>query len=824
MSPSHNTLNPIRPSAASSSISERLRLSAPARPIDELQLTGCQAGKHRLGLLLLFLAVGIASAQSTNIAIGTTALQPSVKRLGINLGTPNYWDSGQMLKNLINGNPGFEGQMYQSTIQCASGTATSCLDSDQWSTWPASYWNNASYQFLYGAANGRTGTIKNYTAAANGQGGTFTLSNSGTAPANGDWMVVSMMVPGNAAAGWWPSTSGNGAISTNTTDLPAGTTGTQTVALSASTASDSATLASYFDGTAGKSFIQLNGAYQLSFKAKGTGGTNSISVSVARYGTTSTSSYLNQTIVLTNSWQTYNLSFSAAESGTAVGTVGVTFATVGQDSFYMDDASLVQTNSDPTNTTAFRDPVVTTLQTLNPGVMRFWAGQLGDTLDNLIAGPYARKPSGYSAWSTDTGGIAYYDLYEFLQLSQTIGAEPWFVVPITFSTTDAANLIEFLAGASTTPYGAKRAARGQASPWTQSFNKIHLEFGNEAWNSTFEGGIIDNDVAYGNRAQTIFAAMRADPAYVASSFDLVLGGQAVSSWRNQDIQNNCNNNDSFAVAPYMMNQVNTYDTTNLFESTFAEPEAYMVSTGVAEGVTGGMMLLNQQAIQASSHPVPLALYEMNLSTLSGSITQSALNSYVSSLGAGLAVVDSMLQQMRQGVITQNLFALPQYEFGLPDGETAFLWGAVVDMGVTNLKRPQYLALQLANQALSPGATMLQTVQSGANPTWNQALVNSVQLNGAHYLQSFAFANGNNRSTIIFNLNLSSPLPVTFSGSNAPQGAVQIQQLTSGNPTDTNETSAVVVPTTTSVSSFNPASPLSLPPYSMTVLTWQDGQQ
>ena len=48
-------------------------------------------------------------AQITNIAIENTTLQPSVKRLGMNLGTVDFYDSGQMTQNLIMQNPGFEG-------------------------------------------------------------------------------------------------------------------------------------------------------------------------------------------------------------------------------------------------------------------------------------------------------------------------------------------------------------------------------------------------------------------------------------------------------------------------------------------------------------------------------------------------------------------------------------------------------------------------------------------------------------------------------------------------------------------------------------------
>jgi len=180
----------------------------------------------------------------------------------------------------------------------------------------------------------------------------------------------------------------------------------------------------------------------------------------------------------------------------------------------------------------------------------------------------------------------------------------------------------------------------------------------------------------------------------------------------------------------------------------------------------------------------------------------------------------MLQGLRQfGVLNQNLFALSQYNFTRPDGSTVDLWGTVIDMGVTNRKRPQFLAMQLVNQALSNGAAMVQTVHTGADPTWNESLTNSVQLNNAHYLESFAFSQGSSVSAVLFNLSRSSALPVTFSGANAPEGTVQMQQLTSASPSDTNENASVVNIASSSISSFSATQSLSLPPYSMTVMAW-----
>jgi hypothetical protein len=52
----------------------------------------------------------------TNLRVTSQVILPGVTRLGINLGEQNYYDSGQMLKNLLNRNPGFEGMTNRSIL------------------------------------------------------------------------------------------------------------------------------------------------------------------------------------------------------------------------------------------------------------------------------------------------------------------------------------------------------------------------------------------------------------------------------------------------------------------------------------------------------------------------------------------------------------------------------------------------------------------------------------------------------------------------------------------------------------------------------------
>jgi alpha-L-arabinofuranosidase len=754
--------------------------------------------------LAALLSGGLGAQTPTNIQITNSVIRSGVNHLGMNIGGHNFYDSGQIMKNLIFKNPGFEPQMFQSTVRCASGTATSCTGENSYVGWPAGYWNGGTYQVISGAAAGRTGKITTSTAPVNGSiGVVFTFDSSGTAPTLGDYMIIRQSVPGHPETGWWVTTSGKATTSAETSDLPSGTQGVQCMRVTSPASGDSATVAQYFDSMTGLSFVQLNGTFQLTFKAKGAGGNNNFQVHV--YRSNGGEFIPNQTIALSSSWNNYSLTFTAAETGSSIGTFNVVFTAPGPTTFLLDDVSLQQTDSSPSNTSPFRDAVVNTLKAYSPGTFRYWDSQLGERLDNWIAPPFGRKPVGYSPYSTTAQDVSI-GLHEFLQLCQNVNTEPWVVIPVAITATEASNLIEYLAGSSTSTYGAKRAARGQTSPWTSVFKKIHIEFGNEAWNSTFDGGNLPYPDVYGSYANVIFGAMRTNTNFQASAFDLIAGGQEVNLGLNQTIVGTSTQHDTFTVGGYISSVLDTANTNeDMYGPLFAEVEQDNASMGI----------LGQNRPLAKN----LAVYELNMDTISGAASQSAVDSFVPSEGGGLAIANHMLMMMRDnGVMMSNIWSLAQYSFARTDGKQVKLYGTVVDMGgATNHVRPQFQAAALANEHLA--GNMLSAVQSGANPTWNQSLKNGVQWNNAHYIQSYAYQNGNQLSVILFNVSRSSALPVTFSGVNAPQGTVIMEQLSSTNITDNNESSQKVNTVTKTLSNFNPATSFSLPAYSMTVLTW-----
>jgi len=764
---------------------------------------------------------------TTNISIEPKVIRSNVKRFGINLSGQSFYDSGIMMRNLAFRNPGFEGTIWQSVLQCKFVKGDSCADNDEWSFWPADFVKGGTFEFFYGAARGQKGAVTSSSPASGTlhQGVWINFGKLNVHPQVGDFYIVRKAMPGDALGGWWTDTHGGGTITTEFQDLPSGSAGKQALRLNASGAGQDATLTSGVDTFEGRSFVQLNGVYTVTFRAKGLGSSNRINVSVARlsqkYGVLT---YLTHDIQLTSSWQDFKLPITVNERPNTIGPIHLIFNIHG-GSALLDDVAFTETPAHD-NPTAFRNAVVDRLRELRPGILRYMdnGANFGSSIDNLLAPPFARQRAGYSETSKDPGDIAI-GLHEFMVLCQTVQAEPWFVVPVGLSTQETRNLVEYFAGPSTSPYGAKRTALGQAAPWTSVFPTIHLELGNETWNwNSFAGEGIPDPKAYATRVSDVFATARAAPFFDSSKFDLIMDGWFAVPWWNEQELAVQSHADTIDIAPYTFNPFDDASSSEaIFGPMFAEPEAL-------DSRPTGVVVADAKLAQKAG--VKLAVYEVNLGAYEGKIDQVALDSTIPSLGAGLSVADHMLLMLRDnGIISQAVFALPEYVNGFHNsanpnaGESVKLWGTVVDMGgQTNRVRPSFLSEKLANSAIAD--KMLLTVPSGSNPTWDQPDNGNakVKLNGAHLIQSFAFTDGARCSVILFNLSRNAALPVTLSGplvTRATQSnPVQVSRLTSAHINDTNELAQTVDIKHETLSDFDPARSYSLPPYSMTVLSWK----
>jgi hypothetical protein len=814
------------------------------------------------------------SAQSQTLTLNDgSVVQSNTNRIGINIGAIDYWDNGQILKNLIgSSNPGFEPlQNQQIWALDATGSTTTFTIPDIYDGVPADYWAGGTFTVVEsqsgGAELGCTGTIASNTGPnypLTGQSTYYapviTTSTACSAPFSvGDIVIISKVTYPTPEA-WWETggragiagtVTGGAQLLSDTTDLCANC-GTQALNMNASVTGSTASATWYYDSESTDNiFILMKGSYQLSFWAKTASGTPTLTASASR-GSQDGFNCGTYKPTLTSTWTQYTWTCTAAESATTTtpAAVQVSLQTTG-GSVYLDNVSFEKVSTDSTNTTVLRDEVITTLQNYygpsigsNPGMFRYWVNQNAESMSNWTQPDYAHMPtSGGTGYFVGPGGAGSENLSleDYLAICKFLNAEPYLEVPVTITTADAANLIEFLAGPSTTTYGARRAALGQTAPWTSIFSQIHLSFCNECWNGqSFAGQALNMRSSapnseyyydYSVRARDVFAAMRADSYYTASSFDLVMNAQTAVSY-SMDAAIARAHPDSIEIEDYTYGDVNSFATdTDLWQSAMIDPwEKVTNPTDIRNFYQSVHDYQSQTTCGASgTSTCKVNIYEWGQGTIGGSIDQTHLD-YINA-GAGQGVVmalQPLLNMQYYGIRPQSFFALSEYKNNAANSMNSKLWGNVVDMGgATNNVRPTFLGVQLVNQSI---IGPMYSCPISSNLTYNFAgstngIANMPAMKDVPYLYAFCFENGTKRSLVLINTDLSSSHTLTFSGINLPTGTVTQRQLASAALNDMNEaptgtatnlTAATVAIETTTLSSPNS---ISLPPYSVTALDY-----
>jgi len=210
-------------------------------------------------LFLSLLAIS-ASGQTLSLNDGSI-LQSNTNRVGVNIGAIDYWDQGQILKNLIgSSNPGMEPlQDRQIWALAAAGTTTTFTVPDVYDGVSPNYWAGGTFTVVEsqsgGAELGCTGTIASNT------GPNYPLSSVTTwvapvitvsSPCAAPFSVGDIVVIGNVTfptpEAWWETGGRGGTAGTvkggaqllsDTTDLCA-TCGTQALNMVATAAGSSA--------------------------------------------------------------------------------------------------------------------------------------------------------------------------------------------------------------------------------------------------------------------------------------------------------------------------------------------------------------------------------------------------------------------------------------------------------------------------------------------------------------------------------------------------------------------------------------------------------
>jgi hypothetical protein len=689
-----------------------------------------------------------ATPDGATLTLGSTALIKSIPRIGMNLNFWTSWGAEQYASNVIM-NPGFEPTVDRAIVIVNSSSSTGFEDNASWLGRPNGFWANGTYQVLTGESAGVSGTIENSVQADGAGLPSFTTSGSAPPLAVGDAISVSQVQTSGNPANWWISSGST--VRINTSDSRPESPGHSVAEMSLQTGTPSE-IDSYLDDGyqfGGQNFLPVTGAWQLSFWARTTT-TAGATLSATFRRNNGSSAFLSETVTLTNAWQQFTFPITASDNGPA-GSLDLQFVANGSTGtlVHLDDVQLG--NASDLANGAWRSQLITTLEQLNPGYLRDWQGQIGDTMENRLASTFGRGPTRYNPDPSNGTQWFLYSIPDFLDLCHQVGAQPWITIPTTLYSAEYTALGQYLAQAQQ----------------TYNFKEIVVEYGDENWNSVYRGAGIQNPVTMGQAANRGFTLLRA-AAGSSVPLHLEVNSQYVNSWIGQQAILNAPEADGVDIAPYYFYTLNSTDSeatalTNLFAMS-DEP------TDIA-------------ALAAFATPAnkSIDVYEVNTSNYDGSALEPQRDPYVVGMASGSALADRMITAMYAGVTRQMVFDLAQYNYTINSTVgNVMLWGVANSLADDVSLRPTGLAVQMLNAAISgdfypvtvsgPGSSGVKAAAFLGTNGWSIAIVSASSTPSQVTINQPASGAA---PTEAYTLSAATPLSTNDVTSNNPSGDQQV---------------------------------------------------
>jgi hypothetical protein len=616
-------------------------------------------------LLAISLAGHAGPPDTLTVEVLPEVMTAGMPRLGLNLGEWSSWGAAQFMTNVIK-NPGFEGVIDRTLVIVSQADFRGFYDDTTWTGRPDGFWAGARFDVATGPVRGASGLLLD--SRQKGGNGLPLFQTRETSPSlgSGDVVILTRFDDTSLPASWWfPKDLDAGQIRPEPNDHRPGSPGARALRLETLTPSNPARAISYLDSIADRAgkLLPINGRWKLSFWVRAASPDGALKLTLQRTGSPP---FLQERMTPAQTWQLIEREFDARDTGPAGSIKLEMLAETG--AILLDDVTLAPASADPSG---FRPEVVAMLKRLRPGYLRDWQGQLGETLDNRIAPPFARRAVRYRPGPGD--GAYLYGLPEFLDLCKQVGSRPWVTLPTTW------------VGAEYEAFGRYLAQRAE----TDGFEEIVVEFGNENWNMLFRPAGIPNPAILGHAATEAFNRVRQGAgAGAGAPLRFAVDGQNVNpgnALRNLDAVRNA---DLLVVAPYLLSKLDQpgddrLDSVwpQLFEN---DPFLPRTLAGVRE------------------RQRELSIYEVNLHTTRGSIEPELRNQVVAGAASGGALAKRLIQALNLGIRRQCVWNLAQYDAFLEDQSSLVkLWGITRDLGPTQRLRPTGLALAMLNQVL-PG--------------------------------------------------------------------------------------------------------------------------
>ncbi len=611
-------------------------------------------------LATVLLLVGCKSLSSTATLIPDGPLLDfELPRYGLNLGGSGTWGAEQLRANVL-GNPGFEAVLDRSILVVSAVDGARVVDDSAWLARADGFWRGGTYDIRSGAAAGTQGRIIDSRKPVGG-GTEIVLDGPVGQLGSGDVAVLTRTVDPEPAPAWW---TGRGSqIAGTEEDRRPGSPGRRALRLLA-TPERPAELLHYFDNIADRAgkLLPVRGRWKLELWARSSSPAARLQLHFDRNGH---EVFLDVELAPTPDWQQHVFEFEGRDDGPpGVLTLSVR-ATRGE--VLIDDAYLGEISP---GAGGFRRAVVDTLKTLRPGFLRDWQGQLGDTLDNRIAGSQGHRPVRYRPGEGEIQN--HYGLADFFALCAEVGAQPWVVAPTTLDDDEWRRFGAWL-----------RTAADR-----HRFDTIMLEFGNENWNELFRPAGIPRAAAHAAVADRAFRLLR-EGSRGDARIVTVANAQFVNPDSPRDIGLRSGEASRIAVAPYFLYTLDAGTTlAGAQRAAFRESDE----------------LIRQEAATAAHQGKRLAVYEENFHTTLGNADPSLRNALVTGATSGPALARRLLQGTLAGIREQAVYRLAGFDSYVQEGKGLVrLWGVTRDLSVADRLRPTGLALSMLNRVAGGGA-------------------------------------------------------------------------------------------------------------------------
>ena len=256
---------------------------------------------------------------------------------------------------------------------------------------------------------------------------------------------------------------------------------------------------------------------------------------------------LEERFEVTGDWQRFTHDFVGPERPGEHWHFGHRFAFTGPGTLWLDNARIFRVEGEPDapfvpNATVLEERLTAAPASGPKGAQRCWVLDRHATMASLLSWHGSSQVS--PDWSTSVRGTVEMTIPMALELCARTGdgaeerVTPWFVLQhMLHDEADWRALVEYLAvpfdperdSAEAKPWAHRRfTQRGAGTPWTDEFDELIIEFGNETWhNGVFDDWIgfhLRNNVwqggpEYGLFCQYLIEGMRSDPRWAELGLD-----------------------------------------------------------------------------------------------------------------------------------------------------------------------------------------------------------------------------------------------------------------------------------------------------------------